>query len=204
MKALGLIETKGLVVAVESADAMLKASQVSLLEKSYVGGGLVSIAVTGDVGAVKAAVEAGAAAVRQIDSALLVSEHVIPRPHHDLEDLIVPLVPVKNVQMQAGEPVKVEYEEEIVDVDSIAKRSFEEKEAISLERDLEQISKETVDKAVVEYGIETTIEILSKLKVIKLRNLAREYTDFGIKGKLISKTEKKLLIAEFKEYYSQK
>ncbi len=89
MQALGLIETKGLVAATESADAMLKAAAVNLLEKTYVGGGLVSIAITGDVGAVKAAVEAGGAAVRKIDEKLLVSQHIIPRPHEELNSIIL-------------------------------------------------------------------------------------------------------------------
>ena len=72
MQSLGLIETKGLIAAIESADAMLKTSNVNILEKTYVGGGLVSIAVTGDVAAVKAAVEAGAAAVKNINVTLLI------------------------------------------------------------------------------------------------------------------------------------
>lgn len=88
MKALGLIETKGLLAAIESADTMLKAADVSIFEKTYVGGGLVSVAVTGDIAAVKAAVEAGVAAVKKLDASLLVSEHVIPRPHEDLDSII--------------------------------------------------------------------------------------------------------------------
>lgn len=88
MQALGFIETRGLIVAIESADAMLKAAEVTLIEKSYTGGGLVSIVITGDVAAVKAAIEAGAAAVRQIKNESLVSQHVIPRPHEELNGLI--------------------------------------------------------------------------------------------------------------------
>ncbi|WP_252236384.1 BMC domain-containing protein [Clostridium sp. CH2] len=88
MQALGLIETRGLLAAIEGADTMLKSADVSIVEKTYVGGGLVSIAVTGDVGAVKAAVEAGVAAVKKLDSKLLISEHVIPRPHDELDNII--------------------------------------------------------------------------------------------------------------------
>ena len=87
MQALGFIETKGLIAAIESADAMLKASNVTLLEKQYVGGGLVYISVTGDVGAVKAATDAGAAAAERVGE--LISVHVIPRPHQEVE-LILP------------------------------------------------------------------------------------------------------------------
>lgn len=85
-EALGLIETKGLVGAIEAADAMVKAANVHLVGKELVGGGLVTIVVRGDVGAVKAAVDAGAAAAKRIGE--LVSVHVIPRPHAEVEMII--------------------------------------------------------------------------------------------------------------------
>ena len=88
MTALGLIETKGLVGAIEGADAMLKAANVRLLEKNCVGGGLVTITVAGEVAAVKASVEAAAAAIRRIDGAALVAEHVIARPDAELAKVI--------------------------------------------------------------------------------------------------------------------
>lgn len=85
--ALGMIETKGLVGAVEAADAMVKAADVRLVGKVQVGGGLVTVLVRGDVGAVKAATDAGAAAAQNVGE--LISVHVIPRPHSDIE-LILP------------------------------------------------------------------------------------------------------------------
>ncbi|NEZ42844.1 BMC domain-containing protein [Paenibacillus alvei] len=88
MQALGLIETQGLLPAIECLDIMLKSAQVELIEKCNVGGGLVTIAVTGDVGAVQASVEAGASAAQQLGSDVLVSRHVIPRPHNDIESII--------------------------------------------------------------------------------------------------------------------
>jgi ethanolamine utilization protein EutM len=84
--ALGLIETKGLVGAVEAADAMCKAAKVSLMRKETSGGGLVTVMVRGEVGAVKAAVEAGAVSARRVGE--LVSTHVIPRPAGDLESYL--------------------------------------------------------------------------------------------------------------------
>lgn len=273
MQALGLIETKGLLAAVESADAMLKAANVTLIEKTYVGGGLVSIAVTGDVGAVKAAVEAGAAAVRQIDGTLLVSEHVIPRPHEELDSMIGSVEQPKNEEIQIVESRRAEFQKEIVDTDTVVEskkeaeaidrviespkeavaeerlaensmvekvieekelismveeileeketisleeevleekekisledKSFEEKETISLEMDLDEIKKAVVDKIVLEYGLEKGLEVLSKLKVVKLRTLARQYKGLGIAGRLISKADKQILLAEFKEYYEK-
>ncbi|MFC7392696.1 BMC domain-containing protein [Scopulibacillus cellulosilyticus] len=87
MGALGMVETKGLVGAVEAADAMAKAANVKLIGKVHVGGGLVTVMVRGDVGAVKASTDAGAAAAENVGE--LISVHVIPRPHSDIE-LILP------------------------------------------------------------------------------------------------------------------
>ena len=85
-EALGLIETKGLVAAIEAADAMVKAANVYLIGREFVGGGLVTIMVRGDVGAVKAATDAGAAAAQRVGE--LVSVHVIPRPHTEVETIL--------------------------------------------------------------------------------------------------------------------
>jgi len=86
-EAIGLIETRGLVGGVEAADAMVKAANVKLIGQERIGGGLVTVIVKGDVGAVKAAVDAGAAAAKRVGE--LISVHVIPRPHADL-DMILP------------------------------------------------------------------------------------------------------------------
>jgi ethanolamine utilization protein EutM len=85
-EALGMIETRGLVSSIEAADAMVKAANVHLIGKVHVGGGLVTVMVRGDVGAVKAAVDAGSAAAQRIGE--LVSVHVIPRPHSDVEVIL--------------------------------------------------------------------------------------------------------------------
>ena len=84
--ALGMVETKGLVGAIEAADAMVKAANVTLIGKEHVGGGLVTVFVRGDVGAVKAATDAGAAAAERVGE--LKSVHVIPRPHSDVENIL--------------------------------------------------------------------------------------------------------------------
>ena len=84
--ALGMIETKGLVGSIEAADAMVKAANVTLIGKEQIGSGLVTVMVRGDVGAVKAAVDAGAAAAKRVGE--VVSVHVIPRPHSDTEKLL--------------------------------------------------------------------------------------------------------------------
>ena len=85
-EALGMIETKGLVASIEAADAMVKAANVTLIGKEHIGGGLVTVMVRGDVGAVKAATDAGAAAAERVGE--LVSVHVIPRPHGEIEAIL--------------------------------------------------------------------------------------------------------------------
>lgn len=231
MQAIGFIETKGLIAAIESADAMLKASNVNLLEKTIVGGGLVSISITGDVGAVKAAVEAGEAAVRKINSSLLVSKHVIPRPHEELNNIIlcektrseketvVEIIEEDIVEDKAYvEETVVETIEEdtavvpayveetmacdIANEDSKGIELQEEKTITPLQMNLSELhNKEAVDKMVLEYGVEEAIGVLSKFKVIELRNLARGYKNFGITGRKVSKADKKLLLTEFRKYY---
>jgi len=223
MQALGLIETKGLIAAIESADAMLKAAEVRLVEKTLVGGGLVTIAVTGDVGAVKAAVEAGAASVRKLNNALLLSEHVIPRPHQELDDVIVS---TKLLETSSREPdfeaeaevaADPQQETETVVSDAaeaetemkaeIKPEAMETQEAPEVKEDivvdLNDLHKEAVDKIALENGVDEAISALNALKVVKLRNLAREYKDFGIAGRMISKADKNMIIAEFKKYYGQ-
>jgi ethanolamine utilization protein EutM len=84
--ALGFIETRGLVAAIEAADVMVKAASVELVSRESIGGGYVTVVVTGDVGAVKAAVDAGATSARKIGE--LVSAHLIPRPHDDVRKVL--------------------------------------------------------------------------------------------------------------------
>ncbi|KIS24018.1 MAG: BMC domain-containing protein [Clostridium botulinum] len=266
MQALGLIETKGLLAAVEAADTMVKSADVSIMEKTYVGGGLVTISVTGDVGAVKASIEAGVAAVKKLDEGFLVSEHVIPRPHEELESIIGPNTPpedpssndnTENVE-DAEDTEAVEKAEDTEKVENTkAVDSVEDTESVEVTKDivdvknventkkaetvkdvkavdntepvdvdtknnikenqhgldgdldklhklnLENLNKEDVDNLIRKNGIEKTILILAKLKVVKLRNLAREYKDFGIAGRTISKAGKNLLINKFKLYYEK-
>jgi len=239
MQALGLIETKGLLAAVEAADTMVKSADVSIIEKTYVGGGLVTIAVTGDVGAVKAAIEAGVAAVKNLNQEALVSEHVIPRPHEELESIIgskpsvetqealvsdektEELEEVQEIQ-QIQEVEAAEEIEEIQDTEVVKEiqetQKTEESEVVEeiqnndisdIDLDklhkgiLDNLHKDDVDNLVIKDGIEKTILILSKLKVVKLRNLAREYKDFVITGRVISKAGKNQLLAKFKLYYEK-
>ncbi|MCK5520183.1 MAG: propanediol utilization microcompartment protein PduA [Candidatus Marinimicrobia bacterium] len=87
LDALGMVETRGLIGAIEAADAMVKAANVRLIGKEKIGSGFVTVMVRGDVGAVKAATDAGAAAAEKVGE--LVSVHVIPRPHSDVENILL-------------------------------------------------------------------------------------------------------------------
>lgn len=86
LEALGMVETRGLVAAIEAADTMVKAANVQLIGTEKIGSGLVSVMVRGDVGAVKAAVDSGAQAASKLGE--LVAQHVIPRPHSDVEKIL--------------------------------------------------------------------------------------------------------------------
>ena len=86
LEALGMVETRGLVAAIEAADAMVKAANVELIGTEKIGSGLVSVMVRGDVGAVKAATEAGSSAASKLGE--IVAVHVIPRPHADVEKIL--------------------------------------------------------------------------------------------------------------------
>ena len=213
MQALGLLETKGLIAAVEGADIMVKAADVSILEKSYVGGGLVTITITGDVGAVKASIEAGIAAVKKLGSEFLISNHVIPRPHNELGMIIE----TKTIQEREETKEDSTTDTDIIkndtpledNTESITTVISEESELVDDENliivnDISKFHKEDVYKLVQENGLEETIATLGKLKVTKLRNLAREYNKFEIVGRQISKANKNVLIEKFKLYYEKK
>ena len=130
MNALGMIETKGLVGSIEAADAMLKAANVTLASKTHVGGGLVTVMVRGDVGAVKAAVDAGAAAAERVGE--LISVHVIPRPTDDVEYILDPLTPPEPPADPEPEPEDPSLEEEdpeeeahAVELESLSEESMQ-------------------------------------------------------------------------------
>lgn len=218
MQALGLIETRGLLPAIECADVMLKTAQVELVERTYVGGGLVTITVTGEVGAVKAAVEAGVAAVEKIGHRSLVTQHIIPRPHQEIENLFrVRANPVAELSIPVSQQEKSNF---VWDSDptinlndpspnkdkatEFLKPTETAKESSNSEQiKLTQPRKEEVDAFINEYGLEKCIDALKLLSVVNLRNLARDYLELGISGRAISKANKESLIQKLKVYYER-
>ena len=204
MEALGMIETRGLIAAIESADAMLKAADVTLLERTFVKGGIVTITVTGEVAAVKASVDAGAAAVQMLGGELLRTCHVIPRPHEDLENNVIafkPLSDKNSEEKNVSEPV-LKKNEKVVESDTSQQKIEKEKDIVkNTEVQLKITSKEDLDNLINEVGIDKALEALTKCKVTGLRDLARKFENFGIVGREISSANKEILIMEFTKYY---
>ena len=202
MKALGLIETKGTLAAVEAADAMVKAADVTLVEKTRVGGGLVTITVTGDVAAVQAAVDAGVAAVERIAASSLAARLVIPRPHEELEILFTPKGPGGKTDPGVRDEEELEAEgaavgETVEEVVGDVVGEVEESPHPALP---EKLDRQTLDSIIEKYGIAEGMAMADGLKVTALRTLAREYGELKISGREVSKANKQLL-EELKSYY---
>lgn len=203
MKALGLIETKGTLAAVEAADAMVKAADVTLVEKTRVGGGLVTITVTGDVAAVQAAVDAGVAAVERIAASSLAAKLVIPRPHEELEILFTPKGPGGKTDPGVRDEEELEAEgaavgETVEEVVGDVVGEVEESPHPALP---EKLDRQTLDSIIEKYGIAEGMAMADGLKVTALRTLAREYGEIKISGREVSKANKQLLLEELKSYY---
>ena len=195
MQAFGFIETKGLIAAIEAADAMLKAANVGLVDRVFVKGGLVTIIIEGDVGAVKAATDAGSSAAARVGE--VISVHVIPRPHEDVSKMIVQ----ESVITEIPEEISIQGEtvEAIIDeAESIEEIKTEEAEGEAFSN--QEMLKDEIDAFVKNGDFDQVLKVLESLKVTKLRALAREYGDFGITGRAISNADRNLLMEEFKKY----
>lgn len=195
--ALGLIETKGLIGAIEAADAMLKAANVKLVSKEKVTGALMCIKIVGETAAVKAAVDAGAAAAQRVGE--LYATHVIPHPDNQIDDLIFNYpAKVKSEKLNKPESPKEE-----------AKKPAEVKEVVSLFSEDKKEEPDNGDNIDDEWNedkeneVEMSTEVPSKeelelLNVHQLRRLARAQENFPIKGRDISKANRQELLEHFK------
>lgn len=180
MNALGMIETRSLVASIEAADAMVKAASVTLISKTHVGGGLVTVMVEGDVGAVKAATDAGAAAAERVGE--LISVHVIPRPAADVAHILdrrpepkpepepEPPAPEPEPEPEVPEPEEAAHTEEM--------KEEQPEEAHAEKMDLSEL----------------TPEALGKMTVAKLRIVARELGTTGMSRRDIRFAKKEDLI----------
>ena len=228
MQSLGLIETKGMLAAIEAADAMLKAADVGILVQIKVGGGRMNVSVTGDVAAVKAAVDAGMAAVDRLGSGLLLSGHVIARPHEELETVIggtPPMGPDDGGAWAEGtgpkaardekqtEPASALTEEAAEGVaeeasEEAAEETAEEAQSASPGQLASQAvfaappDRRTLDRLAAEAGGEAAVKALISLKAAELRTLAKEYPELELAGRDISKASKTLLLTAFQAHFN--
>lgn len=212
--ALGLIETKGLVGAIEAADAMCKAASVKLVSKEKVTGALIVVKVVGEVAAVKSAVDAGAAAAQRVGQ--LVSAHVIPRPADQIESMIyddsvenkadsktVDKKVEKKNQLPETKKEEEPFEFEVEETEEVIEEPIEDvaEEDEIIEDELDTAEEQEIDEDIGEYD-ENSSEIppkwaLQKLNVHELRKLARSLEEFPIKGRDISKANRQVLIDHF-------
>lgn len=212
MQAIGMIETRGVLAAIESADVMLKTANVRLVSKEKVGGGLITVIVEGDVAAVKASVEAGAYAVENLDKSLLVSKHVIPRPVSDVHDLLLAdikeLKEEKNLSKDKEEIIisdkvegSLELKEEIKFVDSTENKALTEdgKDFVQSKIELEDTeyveinSKADFEQARLKADESLLLRSLERLTNPKLKEIILE-TDKSCDAKNLAKLSKLKLI----------
>lgn len=194
MQALGFIETRGLVAAIESADAMLKAAEVHLIERAFVKGGIVTITVTGDVAACQASVDAGVAAVAQMGGTVL-SSHVIPRPHESLDGLMigsVDLIQKEDKLQEAVEEDSPNPEPEVVEDEN---QETEVKRAAANRASMEEMIKtDGIDKAVSSLKRSRTAEIKEMI--------LNEYPEINLSSESVMNMTKKELTDWLKDFYT--
>ncbi|MFZ5947687.1 MAG: BMC domain-containing protein [Stygiobacter sp.] len=215
--ALGLIETKGLIGAIEAADAMVKAANVKLVSKEKITAALVTVKIIGEVAAVKSAVDAGAAAAQKVGQ--LVSVHVIPRPDEQINDIIfTPELNVVSVEEKDSFVLDNDDQTQEIDINEASEdqgKSIEQQEFLFEEVKEEKVRKQrkkissTIEtlknEAISELQEESTNvkqdipseDELSNLNVHELRHLARAFENFPIKGRQISRANREELIEYF-------
>ena len=195
MNALGFIETTGLIAAIEAADVMVKSANVSLVKKEYVGKGLVTVVIEGDVGAVSCAIDAGVEAVKTLGNELF-AYNVIPSPAQELsifvdekeENIEEKLDIVESISASTKENIISNSEENIS-----GKKDIEDKDI-----DLYTINnKEDLDRLVEKYGIETCTNMLEKLANRQLKKIIGEHDE----NIALNKANKKQLISLIEEFY---
>lgn len=197
--ALGLIETRGLVGAIEAADAMVKAADVKIISKEKVTGALIIIKVMGETAAVKSSVDAGSAAAQRVGE--LISSHVIPRPDNQIDVLLF------------DEGLTIEKESAAEKVKPVPKKTkvLEEKKKQKAEENIsasktteikrEPVKTETISEEKVDKKRSSKIPPMEQLVVLNvhaLRRIARSFDDFPIKGREISKANRAKLLDHFK------
>ena len=213
MQALGFIETRGLIAAIESADAMLKAAEVRLVERTFVKGGIVTITVTGDVAACRASVDAAASAVARMGGTIL-STHVIPRPHESLDGSMIGSVdPVWEQEEIENTEDKLEeaFEEDPETADE--ETSKEEPEAAGEEKPDQNPESEAkkaganrayVESTVETDGIDKAISVLKRSRTAEIREmLLGEYPETNLNSESAANMTKREMLDWLKDFYTE-
>ena len=214
MQALGLIETRGLIAAIESADAMLKAAEVRLVERTFVKGGIVTITVTGDVAACRASVDAAASAVARMGGTIL-STHVIPRPHESLDGSMIGSVdPVWEQEEIENTEDKLEedaFEEEPETAEE--ETSKEEPEAAGEEKPDQNPESEAkkaganrayVESTVETDGIDKAISVLKRSRTAEIKEmLLGEYPETSLNSESAANMTKREMLDWLKDFYTE-
>ena len=209
-RALGMIETRGLIASIEAADAMVKAAKVQLIGKEKVQGGLVTILVVGETAAVKSAIDAGAAAAQRVGE--LVSTHIIPRPDDQIDGIIGEVKQVeRKPRKQEEEIIPEKKPERTVKQKKIdEKESFEEVKPVqraSSSSTIDRLKKEALGKSITldkpdktrsTDKFDFTMSELEVMNVHQLRRFARDIESFPIKGREISRANRGELLDFFK------
>ena len=214
MQALGFIETRGLIAAIEGADAMLKAAEVRLVERTFVKGGIVTITVTGDVAACRASVDAAASAVARMGGTIL-STHVIPRPHESLDGSMIGSVdPVWEQEEIENTEDKLEeeaFEEEPETAEE--ETSKEEPEAAGEEKPDQNPESEAkkaganrayVESTVETDGIDKVISVLKRSRTAEIREmLLGEYPETNLNSESAANMTKREMLDWLKDFYTE-
>ncbi|MBO0480006.1 BMC domain-containing protein [Vagococcus fluvialis] len=197
-EAIGLIETMGIIAAIEASDVMLKTSNVTLLNKEIVKGGLVTVVITGDVSAVKTAVDAAVVAVNRLGVGLLMSSHVMARPDRSIESLL-PKTKEKSESNFSDVEESIEEMPVVSDLNTEIEEIVIEETVIELQDDLSEIQmKELLDN----HQKETVRSYLLDKTVAQLREMAKQHNDFVIERKELYRTNKSDLVEGIINYLS--
>lgn len=215
-RALGMVETRGLIASIEAADAMVKAAKVQLIGKEKITAGLVTILVVGETAAVKSAVDAGAAAAQRVGE--LVSTHIIPRPDDQIDEMVtnsrpVPseekkqlAIPKKNTK-QKRKQIQQTKEESIEEIENEIKAEPEPKPKSSSSSTIDRLKEEALGKISLDSKSEKSkqdkilgisMAELEVMNVHQLRRFARDFENFPIKGREISRANRGELLDFFK------
>lgn len=198
---LGLIETKGLVGAIEAADAMVKAAHVKLIGRDYVSGALVVVKVSGETAAVKSAVDAGAAAAQRVGE--LVSVHVIPRPDDQIDKIVLDNSSTEKVVEEKAKTKSVEKVEKTEEVKAQKSKAPVKKKTAPKKAVVKSVTKTTVKAKKISKSTKSKktnippMDELTILNVHSLRKIARSVEEFPIKGREISKANRGVLLDYF-------